>query len=362
MKKLLFAALILGQACGRNKDLKKPSVKPLMEAVYASGYVVSKDEYQVYAQAEGYVVDIVVQDGADVKKGDVIFIIESQQQNARYRIAREAYDMATTNNSQGSPVLNELKAAVASARTKAQYDSVNLVRYTNLLKLNATTNAEYDRIRLAYENSKNDLTLQVSRYEKGKNQVALDLKNAENQWKISSEESGRYSIRSDMDGRVYKTLKEKGELVRRSEAVATIGSKDSFYVQLSVDELDIQKVKEGQEVLVKIDAFADQVFHAAITQVHPLVDSREQSVRVDADFISPLLHGFSGLAVEANIVIRKKDKALVISKSNLLPGDSVLVHTANGNKKIKITRGIETLDEVEVASGLSAESELLVKK
>src|SRR5258706_6269610 len=296
MKNILFLGLAAAFfACGNRANQSNPHQKPLMEAVYASGFVVSKNEYQVFAQAEGYVVETVAPEGTEVKKGDVIFLLESQQQNARYSMAKEAYDMASNNYRNGSPVLGELDAAVRSAMTKVQYDSTNLVRYNNLLKQNATARADYDRIKLVFENSKNDLLLCRSRYDKVKNQLFLELKNAENQWKIASEESGRYSVRSEINGRVYKTLKEKGELARRNEAVAVVGSGDSYYLQLSVDEMDVRRVKEGQEVLVKIDAFADRVFQATVTKVHPLVDSREQSLRVDADFTNPLVGGFSGL-------------------------------------------------------------------
>jgi len=69
---------------------------------------------------------------------------------------------------------------------------------------------------------------------------------------------------------------------------------------------------------------------------------------------------FSGLAVEANIIVRQKDNALVIPKQSILPGDSVLIVTDSGNKKVKITRGIETLEETEVISGLNAESKLIL--
>src|SRR6267154_5094725 len=158
MKYILLLALagaFLG--CGNRSNHSNPELKPLMEAVYASGFVVSKNEYQVFAQAEGYVVETVAPEGTDVKKGDVIFNLESQQQNARYRMAKEAYDMASNNYRNGSPVLNELEAAVRSAGTKAHYDSTNLVRYTNLLKQNAAPRAEYDRIKLQFENSQNDL-------------------------------------------------------------------------------------------------------------------------------------------------------------------------------------------------------------
>ena len=123
---------------------------------------------------------------------------------------------------------------------------------------------EYERMKLLADNSRNERQLQLSRYARVKDQVALDLANARHQYKISTEESGRYAIRSAMDGKVYKVLKEKGELVRRTEALAIVGSQNGFYLQLSVDEMDIRKVQTGQITYVKIDAFAGQTFHARV--------------------------------------------------------------------------------------------------
>ena len=137
-----------------------------MEAIYASGFAVARDEYQVFAQAEGYLSAKLVMDGDTVRRGDPLFIIEADQQSARYRIARENYDMALANYEKGSPVLSELMAAVDAARTKMQFDSLNFVRYSNLLKSNATTRADYDRMKLQFDNSKNEYTLQKSRLKK----------------------------------------------------------------------------------------------------------------------------------------------------------------------------------------------------
>jgi len=81
-----------------------------MEAIYASGFAVARDEYQVFAQAEGYLSAKLVMDGDTVRRGDPLFIIEADQQSARYRIARENYDMASANYRKGSPVLSELTA------------------------------------------------------------------------------------------------------------------------------------------------------------------------------------------------------------------------------------------------------------
>ncbi len=359
MKKVVFTLVICIGCIGKNKSIQ-PVTKPLREAVYASGYVVSKNEYQIFSQVDGYVVDILVKEGEAVKKDQPIFIIESRQQSARYSISRESYNLLAKNNREDSPALMEAKALVASAQSKWQFDSVNFVRYSNLWKDNAITQNEFDRAKLTFDNSKNDLLLQKSRLSKLRDQLKLDLRNAENNLKIAAEESGRYTVRSDVDGQVYKTLKERGELVRRSEALATVGSGSQFYLQLNVDELDIEKVKTGQRVMAKIDAFGGKIFNGLVYKVYPMVDERAQSIRVDADFSDPFLNGFSGLAVEANILIRQKEKALVIPKSFVLPGDSVLIRTNEGKRKVKIVRGIETLDEVEITQGITKDTNVIL--
>lgn len=357
----IFIAQWLVSSCGSNDAITTPTVKPLMEAVYASGYVVAKDEYQVYAQAEGYLVEKLVDDGDTVKKGDPMFVIDAGQQTARYQVAWENYAMASKNHEHDSPVLQELKVATEVARTKKQFDSLNFVRYTNLWKSNATSRAEFDRMKLLYENSQNEYRLQSSRYSKINNQLFLELKNAENQLRIAKDESARYTLRSKIDGMIFKVMKKEGEMIRRGEVIGVVGSKNNFYLELTVDELDVRRVQLGQEVLVKIEAYPDQIFHATVSQLYPMIDKRQQSVQVDAVLKEPLPGWFSGLALEANIVIRQKEDAIVIPKAALLPGDSVLIKTDDGERKIKVTKGIETLDEVEVTNGIDSQTHLLIQ-
>jgi HlyD family secretion protein len=363
MKKLLLFVLSGSLlACSGNKDAVAPEVKPLMEAVYASGFVVSGEEYQLFSQVDGNLTETLVKEGEQVKKGQPLLVIESNQQNAKYTLSKQSYEMAKKNYSDNSPVLRELKTAIESSRIKYQYDSLNFSRYSNLLKANATSRAEFDRIKLIYENSKNDYALQSSRYEKIKNDLYLALQSAESQWKVAQEESGHYALKSEVDGMVFKIMKEKGELVRRSEAVAIIGKEDNFYLKLTVDELDVQRLKVGQDVAVKIDAYPQKVFKGKVSKVYPLIDTRQQSLRVDATLEETLPGGFSGLAVEANIIVRKKDKAIVVPKSVLLQGDSVWIRSKEGEKKVKVIRGIETLDEVEIVEGIDSTMLLLTKK
>jgi HlyD family secretion protein len=358
MKIYFPLALLLLATCGQKQNTLHPVQKPLMEAIYASGFVVSEQEYQVYSLADGLVAEILAREGEPVKKGQAIVQVKSVQQSARYAMAKEAYDQARKN---AEPILHELEAAYASAQIRWQFDSTNFARFQNLLKEGATTKAEYDRAEAEYKNSRNEFVAIKNRLTKGRNEVALTISNAQNQLRIAGEESGNYTIRSEIDGMIFKIMKEKGELVRRSEPIAIAGRPDRFYLKLTIDELDVQRVKAGYHVIVKIDAYPEKFFRGKVTKVYPLIDTRQQSLRVDAALSEPLPGWFSGLAVEANIIIREKENALVIPRHALLPGDSVWIVADNMEKKVKVVRGIETLDEVEITAGLTPESNVLIK-
>ena len=355
---LSFASLF--SSCRESAEIIYAEEKELLEAVYASGSTASEGEYQVTAMAEGFLTEKHVQEGDSVKKGQLLFVVVSDQQKSRYQLATEAYRIAKENNSAQSHIINEIQAAIASVKSKLSYDSTNYLRYKNLLEQNATTKAEYERIKLAYENTSNELKAHQSKLERTKSQLFLELQQAESQLRTAREESTHYTISSKIDGVVFNTMKEPGELVRRAEPLALIGQLENFFIRLSVDELDIQRLQIGQSVLVKIDAYPNQVFNASVSKIYPLVNAREQSIRVDAKFVDAFPGYYNGLALEANIVIQQKEKALVIPKKALQSGDSLLIKTDQGNKKIKINKGIETLDEVEILEGLNKETPIIL--
>ncbi|KAA9333626.1 efflux RND transporter periplasmic adaptor subunit [Adhaeribacter soli] len=352
-------AALLFTGCNKNGNTLKPELKPITEAVYASGHVVSEQEYQVFAQTEGILAEKKVDEGASVAKDQVLFVLESPQQSARLQFAQEAYAVAARNYRNQGPALREAQAGLEAARTRLAFDSTNYIRYQNLLQHRATSKAEFENFKLTYENSRSDYQAQKSRLANLKNQLFLDLQNAESNLKVARDETSRSEIKSDINGVLLKTLKEPGELVNRGEVLGIVGQLGSFYLKLSVDELDVNRVKTGQQTLVKIDAFPNKIFRARISKIYPIVDPRDQSLRVDAQLLDKLPGYYSGLALEANIIIRKKEQALVIPRTVLLPGDSVEIKKGRDEQKVKIRKGVETLSEVEVLAGLDKDTEIV---
>jgi HlyD family secretion protein len=361
MKRLVIVAILLSAACSKTQ-VQQPEVKPLIEAVYASGFVTARNEYDVISQAEGYFAEQLVEIGEKVTRGQPILVLEGRQETARLEIATSTLAVARKNAGPESPILGELSAILATAASRKSFDSLTYERYKNLSRQNSTTRIELDRTRLASEASANDYKAALNRLEKAKEQVKLELQQALRQYEIASAESGRFTVKAEADGNLLNLTKEKGELVRRGEQIAVIGDNTKFELRFSVDEMDVSRVKPGQDVVVKIDAFGDRIFNGRVIKVHPYINTREQSMRVDAALLDADSALYSGLGAEGNIIVRKKESALVIPKGLLLPGDSVLVTVDGEEQKLKVTPGIATLDEVEIVRGLDPSSQLIITR
>jgi multidrug efflux pump subunit AcrA (membrane-fusion protein) len=226
---------------------------------------------------------------------------------------------------------------------------------------NSASKADLERVELAYRTSKNDVSARQKAWGRTKNQLYVDLQNTRSNFRVNVREGDNYRIRSIEPARVYEVYKKVGELVRRGEALALLGNPNDVYLQLAVDETDFSKLKVDQEIVVKMDAYGDKVFKAKVTKIYPKLNKVDQSFRVDADFLGQTPDAYYGLTVEANIVISQNPKALTIPKAYLVGNDSVWVEEKGEKKKIKLQKGAENFELVEVKGGLNEKS-VLVKE
>jgi hypothetical protein len=193
-----------------------------------------------------------------------------------------------------------------------------------------------------------------------KNQLYVDLQNSKSNFKVNAREGDNFRIRSFEVGKLYEIYKKQGELVRKGEAVALVGDANEVYAQLAIDEADFVKVQVGQGVLVKIDVYKDKVFKAKVTKLYPKLNKADQTFRVDAEFVGEKPNAYYGMTIEANIVISQNARVLTIPKNYLIDDDSVWIEENGEKKKIKIAKGVENLDLVEVKSGLTEKTILVL--
>lgn len=351
-----IAFLFAFSSCSKRRESIKPSYQSLTQAVYASGFISPLDEYLVYAQADGVITDIFKRDGDSVKTGETILQIRSTVQDAKARGTKAALNLAELNAAEDSPLITEALSNLFSIKNKYQLDSLNFLRFQKLKIENSTSQIEFDKAELSFKNSRNEFVAARARLERLKLQVQAEREQAAALNAGSMDELGNTNVRADLDGLIYQVMKEKGEVVRRGEVIARIGNKKKVFLKLQVDEADYSLVHSGQQVLFSADVYGKKTHEAVVTKCYPYISRSEQSFRIDAMPLDHALPSVSGAAVEANILVAEKNKAMVIPAAYLLPGDSVLVSRNGEELKQAVKTGMRDLEYVEVLSGIDAET------
>jgi len=356
-----LAVVLLFTGCNKTKTVK-PIHKSITEAVYASGYIVPKNEYKVYALSDGYIVSKFKDDGDSINKGEAIYKVENNTFAARLSASRSSFDLAKRNVGEDAPVLADLRNKIKTAQVKLNNDSANYARYKNMFAAGAVTRSQLDQAQVSNDVSANDLKSAIENYQHTKDQLAVDLENAQSNLTSSGEDLANYVVTSMMDGEVYETDKELGEAVRKNDQVALIGEKGHKILQLSVDQQDIEKIKLGLEVEVKMDITGSKIYKARISKIYPNMNQNDQSFKVEAEFEEKYQFDFVHASVEANIIIGYKDNALIIPRATLQGEDMIELKGLAGNTKVKIEKGLETLEYIEVLKGVKESDEVVIPK
>ncbi len=153
----------------------------------------------------------------------------------------------------------------------------------------------------------------------------------------------------------------------RSAGITLVDDR-SFFVDVSVDELDIASVEPGQQVRITLDALLDADLTGTVRTIEPLAVRNTQgtttyNVRVDLnDTDAPIR---TGMTASVDIVTTNRDNAVLIPRRALqteggttfvlIPRDGPL--SADGtpaSERRDVTIGLTNADSVEIVSGLQA--------
>jgi HlyD family secretion protein len=346
---MLLCFLIGFLSCKKEQEQTQVKVETITESVYASGIVKSKNQYQVFSTVNGLIQRLYVSEGDRVKVGDPLFQVLNKTAQLNTENARLAADFADL--TANSDKLNELKINIDLAKSKKTSDSLLLERQRNLWAQQIGSQNEFEQRELAYKNSTTAYNALLLRHNDLKRQLDFADKQSKKALQISSTITGDYIIRSDINGKVYSLLKEKGEMVNTQSIIAILGDANEFVLELQIDEYDIAKIKLGQKVFLNMDSYKGQVFEAQVTKINPIMNDRTKSFTLEANFITKPETLYPNLTVEANIVIRTKENALTIPRAYLI--DDALVLT-KGYQKTKVETGLKDYQKVEILRGVSA--------
>lgn len=193
-----------------------------------------------------------------------------------------------------------------------------------------------------------------------------DIVTATRQLAAARADLGRAVIVAPFSGTVAKIVGEVGEYstpsppgVPTPPAIDLIDA-SCLYVKAPMDELDAPKIRPGQPVRIRIDAYPNRVFAGRVRRVAPYVTAVEKQARTveaEVDFADPaeakgLLVGYSA---DVEILLEARDDVLRIPTAALSEGNRVLRVDAEGKLEARqIEPGLANWEWSEVREGLNA--------
>ena len=166
------------------------------------------------------------------------------------------------------------------------------------------------------------------------------------------------TIFSPMKGTILKIDVSEEEVVDRTTALMTVADLENMEVKISVDELDINKIKLDQQANITCDVYPNEKFTGRVTKISMEGSTQNgvttYDVTIKLDDRKSLM---SGMNVDVEILSDSKENVLTvpIDAVHRLNGDYVVtVKDATGNKTdVKVELGLATKKKVEIISGLN---------
>jgi len=342
-------------SCGK-KETTVPERKNIEDAIFASGYIEQENTYTVSAKVEGIILSLKVKEGDAVAQKEVIAVIEYDVQQNQLQDANVVYSDALQNASPNSPQLKNIQTQIDQARQQLAFDKDNYLRYKGLMEKKSVSQLDFEKVELQYKAAQSNLVSLQKSYEETQDALKLGVERSLVQVNTQQSLLKDYKLVTEASGTVINVFKKQGELVRRGETIAYIGS-GAYVIKLFVSEDDITKVDIGQPIAVNINTYPNETFQAKVTTIFPGFDETEQSYIVEAQFDKLPEKMFSGTQLQANIQTESRKDVLVIPTSYVVRGSYVLLE--NGEEK-KIETGSKNSTWTEVISGI-AENDIIVK-
>jgi RND family efflux transporter MFP subunit len=180
--------------------------------------------------------------------------------------------------------------------------------------------------------------------------ASMDLRQVEGLISVQNERIAEYTIVSPMGGVVLRRDGETGEIAEVGQVLFRVGVPKPLQVVAEVNEEDIPRVRVGQTVLFRTDAFPERRLEGKVHEITPMGDYAAKTFRIKIALpdLTPL---HPGMSVEANIVTREKPNALLIP-ADALQGNAVFMVAGSRVRKREVKIGIRGTREVEVLAGL----------
>jgi membrane fusion protein (multidrug efflux system) len=314
---VLACAFILG-ACGQGEKKQQEDKEetppipvevsvPVRGDVYAiysgTAPIEAFAEADVIAKVPGEVKEILVEEGDDVEKGDILARLDGD----RLRLE-----------------LNESKARLR----KLQRD---FERNKDLRNKGLISEGDFEKIQ-------------------------YDLEALQAAYNLASLELDYTQIKASISGVVSDRFIKLGNTLKVGDPLFSITSLEPLVAYLFIPEREFRQIQAGQPVAIDIDALGSHRVFAQVTRVSPVVDPVTGTFKITIEISDPERRIKPGMFGRISVVYDQRDNALQVPRSAIieeLGTTSVFVVVDNIAIRKEVQTGFSNNGMMEITAGLT---------
>jgi membrane fusion protein (multidrug efflux system) len=245
----------------------------------------------ILPRVAGYVDKLYVEDYATVKKGELLAEIDSTELELQLQemIADMAQVETDVENAKASLVnaqasIQSAKGNLDVAQSRKDKALKDFQRDQNLLASNPITQRQFDdsKSNLDVVNGQFDVTKnEVSVAQTRMNVLAAQLNKALAQIKVKQARINEQKLKlsytkiyATSDGKIGKRNIDEGQFVQAGSPLFTVVNDKEFWVVANFKETQLNHMKQGQEVEVKMDAYPDMIMKGKIVSFSDATGAR----------------------------------------------------------------------------------------
>jgi RND family efflux transporter MFP subunit len=357
---LIAAVIIAGSALFYKKvyvvkstfEIVQPTKGDLEVSIRGIGNVDAKNIYAITAQSGGRIEAIYFDEGAWVKKGDLLLSIDAVELpsligEAKATLQKSSHEAASA------------KENIASLAAQKVLLEATHERYKKLLEQKFVSQSEYDKAKSDLDNIKAQINSQRAKIASAASEEQRMQKNIEAlQTKLE-----RLKVYAPVDGYIISKEAEKASFVLPSTVIFKIVDPTTLWVRANIDERVAQSVKVGQNAYIKLRSKPNEKLKGTLQRVVAMSNAVTLEREVNIGFDTTPKTFYINEQAEVAIQIATHKDVLKVPLKLLAKYDGKKgLWVADGEKAYfkEVSILAQNDEEAAIGSGIEAGAELLV--
>lgn len=330
---------------------------------------------QIKAEIAARVVEVPIQEGKEVKTGDVLLRLDAGEMQARLNLAASGRAAAQSRLDSARIALPMEKARTTASLAEAQarfadakqkHDKRKRLYDSRLIASGEMESsvAEFSAAQAALNVAQANLDL-VAMQEQQIKVAESDVKQQAAQLRVAELNLEHGTVRAPINGTVMELSVKPGELVQPGMMVARITRLEGLYVKALVDEVDLGRLTVGQSAEIYFDTVPDKKFAAHLFEISPGVSVeklKSRNVTIKLRVVEPPLFLRPGMSADVEIRVETLKNVLHVPTQAIMTKDKEqFVYVIDASKVVRriVETGRSNWDSTEIRKGLR-ENEVVI--